>query len=210
MVTKYSEASGASASSSAKSGSRKFDEVIVQIAEIQALAAKIPADAALDGDARLRQPPLPGGKILFANREGKMERAASAMRRDEAARGYHRSKRPSAPKQQEHAAGGYVKRAKTFVGCHAAKTKEAFVEMSGLLDVFDVQTRFQHARHPRQQPFAHKPAIKSPLRQAALRSVERSAGARRESSSRSTYFARISASRFTASPGTSVCKFVFA
>jgi hypothetical protein len=149
-------------------GRRKLDEVIVQIAKIQALAAKIPADAALDGDARLGQPPLPSGKILLANCEGKMERTASAMRRDNATSGYHRDKRPSAPKQQEHAVGGYVKRTKTFIGNHAAKTKEPFVEMSGLLDVFDVQTCFQHAHHPRHKPFAHKPAIRNPLRQADL------------------------------------------
>src|SRR5579862_2423784 len=88
-----------------EAGSGEFDEVIVGIAEVDALAAGFPTHAALNRNLRLGQALFPRGEIFGGNRKGKMEMAGAIVRGNHAAGKRNRLKAAAAAEEQQDAVG---------------------------------------------------------------------------------------------------------
>src|SRR6202023_3030267 len=68
---------------------RQFQEVPVGIAEIDTAAAPPPIGAALDRNAAVAQPLLPGHEFVGGDGKGNVHRSAAIVRRDSTARHRH-------------------------------------------------------------------------------------------------------------------------
>src|SRR5580704_13861016 len=89
-------------------GRGKFHQMIVGIAEIEALAATRPFHAALDFDPSLAEPLLPSAKVFRRNGEGEMQVAAAAMRRNHTAGQRHRFRSAAATEKDQDVASSNV------------------------------------------------------------------------------------------------------
>ncbi len=108
---------------------RKLDQMVVEIAKIEALAATRPFDAALNFDASLPEPFFPSRKVLGRYGEGKMQVATPIMRRDHTAGQLHGFPSATAAKQDQDITAANVEGAEAFVGSEAREAEKALIEM---------------------------------------------------------------------------------
>src|SRR5262249_1011680 len=98
-----------------KAGRGHLQQMVVGIAEVQARPPGRPAHPALDRDAIRRQAGLPGRKLVRRDREGDMQLALAAVRRNGSTRQLNRLMRAAAAKQQQHALAADVEATEPLV-----------------------------------------------------------------------------------------------
>src|SRR5262249_12359444 len=111
---------------------------VLWIAEVDALAAAFPRDAALDRDVELCEPPLPSRHIVGPDREREMTRTGSVVPRHEAAVGRERT-RIAALKQQQHGPLSCVQREGPAARNPRADAEQGFVNPRGWGQVVAVE-----------------------------------------------------------------------
>src|SRR5262245_6191877 len=117
----------------------------VGIAEIDAFAATRPFGTPFDLDAICREPRLPVGKLLAADRKRDMQRAVAVMRRDGTARHAHGLKRETAPEDEQHALAADVIGAEPRVAGQRLEPEHLAVEACRALEVIHIERRLEHA-----------------------------------------------------------------
>src|SRR5579862_2220624 len=122
-------------------------QMAIGIAKVDAVAAALPMDPALDSHAMIAQTRLPSGQVSGRNRECKVQFAVAAVRWNDTAGNSDGFSRSVFLEQQEHLFIRYVQRAKAVIALQNRKAENVLVEFARARHILDVQRGFEDAGH---------------------------------------------------------------
>jgi hypothetical protein len=126
----------------------------IGVAEVDARAARRPAEGALDENIPLGEACLPGPQTLEGDTEADVRWAARAMRRN-CSKGQARPLRvASANEEKQHLPSPDAESAEAVVKLHHRVTKKAGVEVARPWQIRNVETRLQNGARERSNRFA--------------------------------------------------------
>jgi hypothetical protein len=117
----------------------QLQQVIVGVAEVDALSAARPIGPAFDSDVVLAEPIFPSRQFLRRNGKGHMKRAAAVMRRNGPAGQMQRFERRTTAKQQKHTAAADIESKKSRITRQRRKPEHVCVKYAGAVEVIDIK-----------------------------------------------------------------------
>jgi hypothetical protein len=131
----------------------QLQQMIVGVAEIDALSAARPIGLAFDRNIVLTKPFFPSRQLRSCDGKGHMNWAATVMRGNSPARQMERFKRRTAPKQQKHTAATYIESKKPRITCQRRESKHLLVKYTRPVEVIHIKRSLENSGQFRQGRF---------------------------------------------------------